>query len=73
MQHPTIAGKGRGIMQIETTDANKFDVWFAEQVADALNDALQAAEQVCVNGTEQEAVNEVLGFLAERFRLEVTP
>lgn len=53
-------------------DPNKtrFDIYYAQEIADALNEARAAAERVQLDA---HAVKLVLEHLARRFRLEVTP
>jgi hypothetical protein len=51
-------------------DKTRFDVYFAKDIADALNDAQAAGERVQL---DPHTVELVLSYLARHFRLEVTP
>jgi hypothetical protein len=51
-------------------DKTKFDIYFAPNIADILTDAAEQAQRVEL---DKFTVEQVLAYLARRFRLEVTP
>ena len=57
-------------MEFQATDKNRFDAWFGEDLASALNEAQKAAQRVELDAF---TVDQVLAYLARKFDLEVLP